>query len=112
MYMYIYISTCLSRFREAAQFNFDYAVVKLSRPVDFERVIFHRYNDRYNDRNNDRYNDRNNDRNNDRYNDRNNVFLEKGSKYFVCDTLYTIYLSICTQTAYPKYSEPFSRHTL
>jgi len=26
------------RFREGAQFNFDYAVVKLSRPVDFERV--------------------------------------------------------------------------
>ena len=26
--------------------------------------------------------------------------------------LYTILLSLCTQTADPKYSEPFSRHTL
>ena len=30
----------------------------------------------------------------------------------VCDTIYTIYLSLCTQTADPILPEPFSRDTL
>ena len=40
-----------------------------------------------------------------------NVCLEKGSNDIwstVCDTIYTIYLSRCTQTADPISSEPFS----
>ena len=42
-----------------------------------------------------------------------NVSLEKGSEYFgsaVCETMH--YLSLCTQTGDPKYSEPFPSHTL
>ena len=41
--------------------------------------------------------------------------LEKGSDNIgsaVCYTIYTSYLSLCTQTAVPITSEPFSRHHL
>ena len=49
------------------------------------------------------------------YNLQYNVCLEKGSDDIgsaVCDTIYTVYLSLCTQTADSISSEPFPRHIL